>query len=573
MKHLLNGVEIAPRNINDIGVVSNFGDIPNELELNVDKLVLPREAYNIIENHVNTLGVFEGIPYEVIMNSGVNLQYYVDLTEETLYRHHEIEVKIKRRNAKDSFFDRADGSSFEWLNKSGANFNLRSIPYVIIQDNQGELFFNLALSTFILTKELIYAADQIVQSATEIISATVPDVGATGPTIQTGDIINMALKITARIIYFAAVVVAVIKLGQDLLALLFPKVRYLKGCTVKELIEKGCSFLGYNVQSQLLNDIENFTIVPVPLMTKTKKWYENLSDDLTNDFNKGYPTAQDTVATLGSLIRSIEIMFNAKTRVYDGVVYLERRDFWQNLSQNIINPALNIQSDRDEVYKYNTQDIWKRYYIHYQVDFSDTHTTDDFDSTDAEYSTEPVNVVNQDLVSIKGLNDVNINFALGKRKDKLNFIESAAAEVLMNIDLVANVFGGNSSIASLITNRIGVLQISQQFFSVTKMLYTLNDGKQPQDYKNYIRASYLWDNYHYINQIFLNNYRIKENARVRLSDQDFVNLLSNNYAQVGNQIVEILKIEYIDSKSYALISYREFDNYAQGKVSTLIINS
>ena len=572
MKHLLNGVEIAPRNLNDIGVVSNFGDIPNELELNVDKLVLPREAYNIIENHVNTLGVFEGIPYEVIMNSGVHLQYYVDLTEETLYRHHEIEVKIKRRNAKDSFFDRADGSSFEWLNKNGANFNLKSIPYVIIQDNQEELFFNLALSTFILTKELIYAADQIVQSATEIISATVPDVGATGPTIQTGDIINMALKITARIVYFAAVVVAVIKLGQDLLALLFPKVRYLKACNVKELIEKSCQYLGYNVQSQLLNDIENYTILPIPLMSKTHKWYENLGNDLTNDFNKGYPTAQDTVSTLGSLIRSIEIMFNAKTRVYDGVVYLERRDFWQNLSQNIINPALNIQSDRDEVYKYNTQDIWKRYYIHYQVDFSDTHTTDDFDSTDAEFSCEPVNVVNQDIVTIKGLNDVNINFALGKRKDKLNFIESAAAEILMNIDLVANVFGGNSSIASLITNRIGVLQISQQFFSVTKMLYTLNDGKQPQNYKDYIRASYLWDNYHYINQIQLNNYKIKENARVRLSDQDFVNLLTNNFAQVGNQVVEILKIEYIDSKSYSLISYREFDNYAQGKVSTLTIN-
>ena len=573
MRHFLNGLEIAPKNIEDIGVVSIFTDLPDELELNVDKLILPREAYNIIEDHVNTLGVFEGIPYEIQMGNSLTLQYYVDLTEETIYRDHEIEVKIKRRNALDNFFDRADGSSFEMLKRNNVSFNFRSIPYLIVPDNQGEIFFSLAISTFILTKETINAARELVFAITEIIAATTPDIGVTGPTVQTGDIINMALKIAARIVYFAAIVVAVIKLGKDIVKLIFPSIRYLKAATAKDLIQKGCQYLGFNLQSQLLDNNENLTILPVPLMSnKNQQWYDHLVDDLTSDFNKGYPTAQDTVATLGSLIRSIEIMFNAKTRVYDGVVYIERRDFWNNLSQNTINPALALQADRVDAYRFNTEDIWKRYYIHYQVDFSDTHTTDDFDSTDAEYSAEAVNVVNPDLVTIKGLNDVNINFALGKRKDKLNFIETACKEVLDNIDLVVNVFGGNSNVASLITNRIGVLQISQQFFSITKVLYTMDDGRQPSNYKDYIRASSLWNNYHYINQIFLNNYKVKEGIRVRLSYQDFLNLLTNNFAQVGNQVVEILKIEYIDEKSYALISYREFNNYAQGKVSTLIIN-
>jgi|TARA_R100000084_G_scaffold38927_1_gene15678 hypothetical protein len=573
MKHILNGLEIAPRNIDDIGVISNFGDIPTELELNVDKIIVPREGYNLIKSHINTLGLFEGIPYEIVMNNGTSLQYYVDLTEETLYREHEVEVKIKRRKGKDNFLDRADGSSFEMLKKNGVNFNIIDIPYLIISDNQAELFFHLAITSYIMTKELIYAADQVVQAITEIIAATTPDIGLAGPTVQTGDIINMALKIAARIVYFAAVIIAVITLGKDLVKLIFPKVRYLKGCSVKDLVEKGCQYLGYNVQSQLLNDIENYHILPVPLMSnKSQKWYENLVDDLNTDFNKGYPTAQDTTPNLGNLIRSIETMFNAKTRVYNGTVYIERRDFWQNLSQNAINPALNIQADRDNVFKYNTEDIWKRYYIHYQVDFSDTHTTDDFDSTDAEFSCEAVTVVNQDLVNIKGLNDVNVNFALGKRKDKLNFIEAAAADILSNIDLVVSVFGGNSNVQSLITNRIGVLQISQQFFSVTKLLYLIGT-KQPSNYKNFVRASYLWDKYHYINQIQLNNYKIIENVRVRLSDTDFVNLQINNFAQIGNQVVEILKIEYIDDKSYALITYRDFNNYAQGKVNTLTINS
>ena len=36
MRHFLNGLEIAPKNIEDIGVVSIFTDLPDELELNVD---------------------------------------------------------------------------------------------------------------------------------------------------------------------------------------------------------------------------------------------------------------------------------------------------------------------------------------------------------------------------------------------------------------------------------------------------------------------------------------------------------------------------------------------------------
>ena len=122
MKHFLNDIEITPRNLPDIGIISDWTDNPDELQLNVDKLILPREGLTIIQDHIATQGVFEGIPYKVELQSGIILDYYVDLTESPVFRSYEIEVKIKKRLAKDNFFDRASGTTFELLNKKGVVF-------------------------------------------------------------------------------------------------------------------------------------------------------------------------------------------------------------------------------------------------------------------------------------------------------------------------------------------------------------------------------------------------------------------------------------------------------------------
>jgi len=103
MRHFLNDVEISPRNRQEIGIVSDYTDNPDVLRLSTDNIVLPREGYDIIRNHISQVGVFEGIPYRIEMAGGVNLEYYVDLTEQTVIRQHDVEVKIKRRKGYDSF--------------------------------------------------------------------------------------------------------------------------------------------------------------------------------------------------------------------------------------------------------------------------------------------------------------------------------------------------------------------------------------------------------------------------------------------------------------------------------------
>jgi hypothetical protein len=570
MRHFLNGIEIAPRNLPDIGVISDFTDRPSELELNIDVVILPREALTLIQAHLSSQGPFEGMPYTIQMEGGITLEYYVDFTEQAIFRDHEIEVKIKRRGGKDQFFENADGLTFELMKAKGINFDLISAPYVIIKDNVVEVGISMAIALYVMTRELIQAIRDLATAIENLVQAVTPN--ATLPPLPPlGSIIKLALAVVAQLIYTAFLLVAVIKMAQQLFDLIFPKVRYYNACKVKELLSKGCQYLGFSFQSTLLNSISGLSILPVPILKEKKSIWEYLQNDLNFAFNKGYPTASDSTPTLGSLITAIETQFNAKTKVINGVVYLEIRTFWQNITPNAIIPALALQGERQDEYFLNTDEAWKRYYIHYQVDYSDTHTLDYYDPTDAEYSTEPVSPINADLVTIKGLNDINIPFALGSRKNKLNWLEKFVKGFFEVVDSVTGVFGGGTNFASIIENRIGVLQISSQFFSQTKMMYLVG-GKQPANYMDFLSAPNLWNKYHYINQIQLNSYKVRNEIRTRISSQDFVDLLGNNYAEINGTISEILRIEYIDEKSYALISYKEPDNYANGHVETLVIN-
>lgn len=569
MKHYLNGVEIAPRNVLDIGLITDYTGNPEMLQVDTDTIVLPREARIIIMQHVATQGVFEGIPYTIELGS-LQLDYYVDLTENLTIRDYEVEVKIKKRKGFDNFFENADGLSFELMAKKGVSFNFVNIPYLIIPDNQVEIALTLSLATYSLTKEAIQATRDLVSATEKLIRAVTPN-ASIPPVPPIGEIIALSVAVVAQLAYTLAIYVALVKLVRQLQELIFPKVRYYKGATIKELIKKGCEYLGYTLDSNLLNSWDKLTLMPVPLTKGKKSIFSFIQNDLNFSFTKGYPTAQDTVSTLGELINAIEGWFNAKTKVYNGVVQIERRDFWKRISLNTTLPALNLQSDRQNEYRLNTDEAWKRTYIHYQVDYADVHTLDNFNPTDAEYSTEPLNVINPDLVSIRGFNDVNIPFALGVRKNDLSYIEKFAKTFLQLADSIIGLFGVDLNFTSLITDRLGVTQLSSQFYGVTKVLYAVN-GRQPSNYVDKIKASNIYNLYHKINEINVNGYKIYNDAPIRLNPQDFLTLLDNNYAYVNGVLCEILTIRYTDEQSQAVVTYREPYNYAEGKVQILTIN-
>jgi hypothetical protein len=561
--------------------VSDFTGNPDVLSLNVDSVILPREANQYIKTWIQNNGLFIGIPYTVEMDGNISLDYYIDLSDSSakpVVRQHEIEVKLKRRNGSDDFWEKARGTSFDLMAKDNPTyFDYKDIGYFVIRDDAGMLAFQISMSIFLLTIQLIDAAKQVGETAADLLP----------PTTVSG-----AIKAAIKIIYFLTLLSAMFVLMSQLFPILFPRMKYLKGLYYSEIFNKGCQFLGYTaLPSSIFQQEPGWFTLPVPLQSTNESFFEKISNDLPDYFNTGHCSASDTTPTFGAWLDEVLKQFNAKLFIdpANKTVRIERRDWLQQQTSLQIDPALNIQPDRDEQFTYNTEETWKRYYIAYTLDYTDVHTVDGvmFGRHQAEYSTENnVPTVNADLVTIKGLNEVRINFSMGAPKNKLSFGEILGSGFALLFDAttqaIAQAFGGSgTNYYAQILDRKNALKIANEYFGITKSLYVKaksgpNDrvslNTDNDNFDDIYSATALWNNYHYINFIANNDFIIHEEARIRLRQSQFVSLQNSNYIFTNNKWCEVLRIEWIDEKSDAKITYKEPLDWANGKVTLLKIN-
>lgn len=569
-KYFINGTEIRPVNADEIGFKMDFTKGWVEAELSVDSVVLALEAKELVIEHAQNQGFHEGLPLTIQVGS-LSLEYYIDLTDSPEFSGEgdgTIEVNIKKRRAINWFRQDANGLSFEVINRDNPITTFET-PYLIVKDNQLELLISLAISAFTLTKALIEGVKALAEAIADLTAASTPNTGVP-PSINTGAIISAALKVAAQAVYVAALVLALIEVTKQIMELIFPPKRYLKSARIKELMIKGCAKLGVNFSSSILNNYQALSILPVPLEKGNNSIFTNLFTLDNGSYNKGYPTANDTTPTLGSLMDFLEDWTQAEFRLINGTLYLEEDSFWGQQPATTVTNTLNIQEKRENRWTYNTGETWKRYYCHYQTDPSDSHTLDQIEATDCEYSTEPINSVSPDLTTIKGLVDISYPFAFAIRKEKLTIIEEAALPFAELADEVVNFFGGNSNLASEVKGRIGVTQISQQYFTTSKIMYAVG-GKQPANYRTLIGANAIYNKFHKQNQVKENFKRIY-NSTIKFSTSNFESVLGNNYIQdVNGDLLKILTFTWINEAKTADIEYSVESNEAFN-VKTVAIN-
>lgn len=573
MKYILAGQQVTPVEHGKFGLTIDYTEPISAISINVDSLTFVNEAVELIRNHINTLSLTEGMPLDFVLNNGKVLNYYIDFTDgfseySDEYGVNSYKVKVKKRYSSEIFKTRADGLTFESLASLGVDFEItkKDIPYLIIKDNVRGEAITLSLTFLVMVQATYQAIKDTAFMVAEFIQAI---------DLAPGHLVGAGIKLAAQLVYTIALIIALIKLAQELRELIFPKVRYFKAQSYKNLIEKGCNYLGYQLQSTVLDTYKDLVVLGVPLLKAKENIFDILENDLNFAFNKAYPTAQDSIPTLGSAIDEFINIINGKLFVFidangNKIVRIERRDYSiGNFSP--LNVALNIQGIRQNEVQYNTSQLWKRQYLHYLVDSSDIHSMNDFDSTDCEDSTEPISVVNSDLQIIKGFRDVPINFSLGSRKEKLNWIENRLLTIFSVIDLLINALGGNSNLVTNTLNRIGCLQVGSQFFLNTKLLWVSSNGKQPVNYKTIIGARAIEEAFHDINFISNNDYKVIEVANCNISDEDFYNLQYSNYANInGVQNCELLKVEFLDEKQVCSVNYKKPFDWANNVQKKLI---
>lgn len=551
--------------------------------INVSDLSFVLEANKYLQQRIMNgltggVGVFEGIPYKIVVGDVANPTFefkgYLEATENlTVFGREEIQMSLKKERGDDWLNDVADGFSFAYLHSIGVitNSDFVKVPYVINYVPDGMQLIMIAMSTFMMTKELVENIQAIAESIADITDASTPVIGASvglGAGVVTawdlGNFILAALKLAARIAYAIALVIAIKKLIEEMFEQLLPKKRNHLGMSFQRLMERGCQHLGMTLQSNLLNDIRNWVHIP----QKDRKGGES--------GESGFPVNGSAIYTFGDLIRTLKEWFNADYRIINGVFIFERKDFFDYPSTYQI-PSFFQNQDRllDEYYL-NTDEIISNYNIIYQYDVQDQNTLDDQTGRVFQAITSPNIVVNQKYVNIKNLAQVNIPFSISKEKTELTAVERALKALGQVVDDVTGVFGGGTNFASQIEDRIGSLLLSSHFLTIGKVV-VMNGGKLENGQRSILNVLNLWNKYHFINSFaeyqghHNQYYRFKE-QKVSMTLQEFSQLLDNNKAtdSEGNQY-EVEKFKYKPAEQTAIIDYRVKKKYTNNLKVEIIL--
>lgn len=556
MKHKIKGQEISPDNRFDIGVSIDFDARVDQQKMTTDTVVLSREGNKIVKDHISQGKLLEGIPYQVEFAPQQVIEYFIDLTSELKIYDNKVHVTLKNYLGHDQFFDKAETLIWDLVDLSNP-ITAIDIKYQVLPQDANARALMASLGLFTISMSIAQQAREVQERASDLGFLTLPFIGisAVGPVIVPDwkAIVIASAKLIIALAFFAILLYQAGVLGAEIYRLLNPPLNILKASTAIDLLKKGCNHLGFKFKSSILEgDYKDMVILPVPQNRTNVKWYDVFSGDFGTGLNKAYPQASDTVGTLGSLIYAMENMFNAKTKVQNGVVELERWDYWSTNANQQLSSSLVVQADRVNMFEYDFSKLFKRYYIHYLTDYSDYNTLDAFENNLAEYSLDTTKTIDPKLNLIKGLQEKTIPFALAKRKDKLTWVEKQFLGLYKALDKLT--LGKTGLVAK--KNKYGAIQITDPFFSTTK-IFMWDKAFGARENQEVLKPTYLWDKFHYINNPEIYQYIIKRGVKIKITSSEFLSILNKNFVFIDGKLCEITKLDYFDEKNYAIIDYKE----------------
>lgn len=530
-------IQLNPRNYQDFGFVKDFRNPKSRVSLDFENLVLVNQDYEEVRRWIyERYGRFENIEATIIDDLNNEYQHYLDLSG-VKFSDDEVEVGIQARKGTDHFFERAEGLTFEFLFQNGnlVASDFIDVPYLVVPNDlqlQRIVTIAITISTIMQLRSAIFEIAKLAADALDVVG--------------TGVLTTIA-KAIALAIYFTLTLIQLIVAFNQLKELYFPKIRYFKACSDLKLIQKGCQYLGFTLESQALTALAKIHTLPRP-QAQEQSIFQTLFNEFVGYFNTGYPTAQDSCRTLWSLIEDYLTTYNLRIFVYNGIVKIEKRStFIQNASV-VIKPTFSDQSKRQRTWDYNDSEVFGQKYLHYAVDYTDMHSPDKAQGSQAEYISTPINVLNPDLVNLPGLRDHLIPFAWGGRKNSLNRIEQFVSGLFGLVDSLVNFFGGNGNLQAGVLDRIGVLVIEQQFFEQTKRLWLDANGKQPYNYQTKLSIDNIYLDYHTDLDVQNNCVRYVP-MRIPFTMQKFNSLLQNNFVILDSgEVVELMSVGYKDRK-------------------------
>ena len=577
---ILNGNQVLiPKNFFDVGVVAAFQDGNVQANLTTEEFTFILDGYQAVVDWINEgrtsgLGIFEGIPLQITHSDGNNnttiFNGILDLQAGTTIFENlrELTAPIRQDNSINQLAELIEPLDFGYLKELGVitSSDYVNVDYVVNPTDNGLATITTFVTIYLLSKQL---ADTIKEIGTT--AATISGITASGITGAVGAAIYAVAVAILQIAYAAALLILIIDFGQDLLNILVQPLRTHKAIPLKTLIEKTCEYIGYEFNTSI-EDLDN--LVYLPSNINVDQYGEKNVLQQPGEITEGIPNATDAGYTCTQLFEILRDLFNARFAILGNTVefHTENADFW--IRQSSWEKPTSLKDVDRKPARYNTDEIKGSILIQFETDINDEYTINNYKGTSYQVLTDAKAVNNPKNKTIKGLDAVRIPFALGNRKEQLNFFEQALVPLANLFDNIADVFGRNPNLAKKIKTKVGVLEVTNNNHTVPKLLW-LEGGRIPSNNRDVFSAKTLWDKYHNEKSFIQNNFgrqrRYVEGEIIPFGLSDFVTLLDNSYFRDENGASgKITNIEWNMSRDEATINYWLQEVYTTNLKETFI---
>jgi len=536
-----------PLNARDVQILATFDNEATQANITTESFEFTLEEAEKIRQYIidgmnSGAGIFEGMPFDITTYNQSN-QYlafkgYLDLSDGFIDTETNVLCNIKKSNGLNSLDEKISALTFGYLESIGVISSSEYIDTKYIVYNKVELIEILIANIvlFLLIKETV----QAIKDTAAAVATVVGLLTASFPPGLGAFIYAVAIAIIQSV-YTTLLVIAIIDMMEKLINSLMPPLVPTKALKIRASMEKIAIKLGY------------VFISPIPELDTYVYLPSNPSTD--EGLTSGLPQSSDYGYRVNDFFKLLQDLFNGRYAIVGNELHFRKESdpFFEQQSTWI---APDVKNDR---VAYNTNEFQANRIIAFQTDLMDNWTINNFTGTNYEVITDANVVNNVEAKYLKGLDFVNIPLALGNRKNELTDLENILSSVASFADGLINTFGGSSDLEGQIEGKIGYLKVSQNDYSLPKLL-TLVGDKLPANHRALLSAKYLYENYHISKSFVQNNYYgqkyVYNDIEIPFGFEDFLQLINNSYFTTSDGYsAKAIKIEWNILKDKAVLSY------------------
>ncbi len=572
----LNGQKVTnPEDWRNVEVLMTYDNASVQPNISTTNFTCVLDAAQQIKLWLDQNGYFQGIPAKfniVEGSSSINaFDGYGDFSEMVEVKPNDLKLPwkyslpFKELNQLDGFMERANGTTWELVKQDGfiSNSDFQRVLYVVQKPFNTIEVVILSFALVSATIDLAAAVQKLSETTANFVSKLANGLfGSVNAAIYAG------LMVVINAIYVGILVIQIVKLINQLIAIFMPYPRFVNALSLRQYLEKGCEFLGFNFNSSI-PELDKYMIVP----ENNKKVDNNPFNSPVDD--TGVIGSGSTGYIMGEFFQICKTMFDAKFQIRGDEVYFESMindSFWQNNATS----TFKVPDTFTQNFKPNVDELDALRMIEFVQDEKDEWTFINYAGTSYSVITKHQTELNKKASLLKGVDRKTIPFALGNNKETKNYIETAIGGLVSVVRTIANLIPGVSAGAFLdaYSHIKEALKVSEEVWGVPKLITTKEINLENSSYRilesnhrDKLSAKYLYDNYLKNGSFVSGGNRnqwisLANEISVPFGFSNFVEMLESNFMkdQEGND-VRIESVKWIISQDRATISYRKREVY------------